>query len=116
MRTVLVLGAAWLALCGAAHANDVTYAADAGAAHLTGTVEIDDSSGDIVAVSGQASGAVSGRYLLSRSDPDAELTGEGAKLALHFDRRNQQVTAHLDACAKDGNCTAADPVTVFEKP
>jgi hypothetical protein len=106
-RIVALTG--WLGLCGwaglsPAWANDVTFEKDAGKVHVTGTVEIDDSSGDIVAVTGEASGAASGKYQLSRTEIDAEVAG---KLKLHFDRRNQQITASLDG---------AEPVTLWQKP
>ena len=103
MTSLLLGGGLSLALCGAAHATDVSFAKDVGAAHLSGTVEVDDSSGDIVSVSGEASGAVSGKYALSQVAPDARIAG----LMLHFDRRNQAVTAQLDG---------GSPVTVWEKP
>lgn len=111
-RIVALTG--WLGLCGAAGlsaawANEVSFEKDAGKAHVTGTVEIDDSSGDIVGVTGEAlimgdGGSVRGKYQLSRTDLDAEPAG---KLKLHFDRRNQQITASLDG---------AEPVTVWQKP
>lgn len=111
MKRALLIGVLSLALCGAAQATDVSYTKEVGAVHLTGTVEVDDSSGDIVSVSGEASGAVSGKYTLDMINPNAGIAGQGssqgAKLALHFDRRNQLVTAQLDS----GN-----PVTVWEKP
>jgi len=107
MKTALLAAALFLALCGAAPATDISFIKDVGAAHLAGTVEVDDSSGDIVSVSGEASGAVSGKYRLSQVNPDAQIAGASSKLALHFDRRNQQLTAQLDG---------GDPVTVWEKP
>lgn len=105
MRAVLAFGALSLALCGTAGANDIGFAKDVGGAHLTGTVEIDDSSGDILSITGEASGAVSGKYSLDRVNIDAEVEGE--KLLLHFDRRNQQISARLDG---------GDAVIVWAKP
>ncbi len=104
MRAVLAFTVMALALSGAAWANDIAFTKDVGGAHLTGTVEIDDSSGDIVAVVGGASGAVSGKYTLDRVNIDAQV---GSKLILHFDRRNQQISARLDG---------GDAVILWAKP
>jgi hypothetical protein len=94
-------------LSSAALANDVSFSVDVPPnVHVTGTVDVDDSSGDINSVKGEVSGAVSGSFQLDPLTPQMAI-GQGPRLTLHFDRRNQQVSAQLDG----GNT-----VTLWEKP
>lgn len=117
IKTRLSIGViAGLLLSGAAYAGDVPFAASPGAnEQLTGTVDQDDSSGDMNSATGIASGPVSGTYTLDRSSPHAELDGTGLKLHVDFDRGDQSVSAHLDTCASPDQCTAGKPVTLWEK-
>lgn len=103
-------------LSGAASASDVPYAADIGPVHLAGTVDVDDSSADVWSVTGQASGAVNGKYDLDRVHTESEITVQGMKLVVIFDRRDRQLRARLDACASPDSCTAGNPVTVWQGP
>ncbi len=99
--------AASMLLSGGAWANDVSFSVDvAPNAHVSGTVDVDDSSGDINSVKGEASGAVSGAFTLNQVNPQI-IVGQGPRLTLKFDRRNQQISAQLDS---------ANPVTLWEKP
>ena len=108
---------AMLALSGPAWANDLTYDKDvAPNEHLSGTIEIDDSSGDVNSVTGEATGAVKGAYRLDPVNIQAEIADPAGKLVINFNRRDQAVTAHLDICASPDTCTPSDPVTVWEKP
>jgi hypothetical protein len=76
-------------LSGAASASDVPYMADIGPVHLTGTVDVDDSSADVWSVTGQASGAVNGKYDLDGVNTESEITVEGMKLIVIFNRRDR---------------------------
>src|SRR5271154_1444903 len=99
--------AAGLFLSGAAYAGDVSFAATPGPGEqLNGTVDQDDSSGDMNSATGTASGPVSGSYTVDRGHPNAELDGTGLKLHVDFDRGDQSVSAHLDTCPTPDQCTA----------
>jgi len=103
-------------LSGTAWAGDVPFAVSPGAnEQLTGTVDQDDSSGDMNSATGIASGPVSGSYTLDRLHAHAELDGTGLKLHVDFDRGDQSVSAHLDTCASPDQCTAGKLVTLWEK-
>ena len=105
-----------LCLSGAAYAGDVPFAATAGPGEqLTGTVDQDDSSGDMNSVTGLAAGPVSGTYTLDRTNPHAELDGTGLKLHVDFDRGDQSVSAHLDVCATPDKCDPGAKVRLWEK-
>ena len=108
--------AAGLCLSGAAHAGDIPFAAAAGPGEqLSGTVDQDDSSGDMNSVTGSAAGPVSGSYRLDPTNPHAELDGAGLKLHVDFDHGDQSVSAHLDACATPDTCKSGAKVTLWEK-
>jgi len=105
-----------LFLSGAAFAGDVPFSVSLGTnEQLSGTVDQDDSSGDMNSATGTASGPVSGTYTLDRGSPHAELDGTGLKLHVDFDRGDQSVSAHLDTCATPDKCDAGKPVTLWEK-
>jgi hypothetical protein len=115
-RLSIAVIAAVIFFSGAAYAGDVPFSATLGAnVQLTGTVDQDDSSGDMNAATGTASGPVSGTYTLDRSTPHAELDGTGLKLHVDFDRGDQSVSAHLDTCTTPDQCTAGKPVMLWEK-
>jgi hypothetical protein len=82
---------------------------------VTGTIDVDDSSGDANSVIGTVSGAVSGKYALDRSNTHAEFPGLGLKLTVSFERADQRVTARLDNCASVDSCTAGALVILWEK-
>jgi hypothetical protein len=103
-------------LSGAASAADVPYTADIGPVHLTGTVDVDDSSADVWSVTGQASGAVSGKYNLDSVNTESEITAQGMKLVVIFNPRDRKLSARLDICASPDSCTAGNPVTVWQGP
>jgi hypothetical protein len=103
-------------LSGAAFAGDVPYAADLGPnEHVTGTVDQDDSSGDMNAATGTAAGQVEGTFFLNRANPHVVLDGIGLKLHVDFDRGDQSVSAHLDTCAAPDKCDPGKPVMLWEK-
>jgi len=118
LKTRLSIGviAAGFFLSSVAWAGDVPFTAAPGPGEqLSGTVDQDDSSGDMNSATGTASGPVSGTYTLDRNSPHAELDGTGLKLHVDFDRGDQSVSAHLDTCASPDQCTAGKPVTLWEK-
>ena len=99
-----------------AFAGEIPFATTLGSGErLTGTVEQDDSSGDMNSAAGTAAGPVSGSFTLDRSNPHAELDGTGLKLHLDFDRGDQSISARLDVCASQGQCQPSAKVTVWEK-
>jgi hypothetical protein len=108
--------AAGLFLSGAAFAGDVPYAADLSPTeHVTGTVDQDDSSGDMNGATGIAAGPVEGTFTINRVNPHVVLDGPGLKLHVDFDRGDQSVSARLDTCASADQCTAGSPVSLWEK-
>jgi hypothetical protein len=108
--------AAGFFLAGPAWAGDVSFAVTAGTGEqLSGTVDQDDSSGDMNSAIGVASGPVSGSYTLDRTHPHVELDGVGLKLHVDFDRGDQSVSAHLDTCQTSDNCSPGANVTLWEK-
>jgi hypothetical protein len=110
------LAAAAVFLCGAASAHEVNFQKDvAEGEHVTGTVDVDDSSGEINGVTGDAKGVVSGSFTLDPANRQAEIAGQNSKLVVTFDRRNQSVTAELQTCA-DGACSGGKPVEIWVSP
>jgi hypothetical protein len=108
--------AAGLCLSGAAYAGDVPFAITAGSGEqLGGTVDQDDSSGDMNSATGVASGPVSGSFTLDRTHPHAELDGAGLKLMVDFDHGDQSVSAHLDICPTADSCDVGPKLTLWEK-
>jgi hypothetical protein len=118
IKTLLNIAAAGFALfaCAAASADEIPFTGVVGPnQQVTGTVYVDDSSGDANSVIGTVSGAVSGKYTLDRSNTHAEFPGPALKLTVSFERADQMVTAHLDNCASADSCTAGALVTLWEK-
>jgi hypothetical protein len=122
IKTLLNIAAAGFALfaCGAASttvsADEIAFTGAVGPnAQVTGTVFVDDSSGEMNSVIGTVSGAVSGKYTLDRSAPHAEFPGPSSKLTVSFERADQRVTAHLDNCASADSCIAGAVVNLWEK-
>jgi len=110
---VLAVG---LLFVGTAWAGDVPFSVTAGTGEqLSGTVDQDDSSGDMNALTGVASGPVSGSYTLDRTHPHVELDGVGLKLHVDFDRGDQSVSAHLDNCPSPDSCSPSAKITLWEK-
>ena len=108
--------AAGVFLSGAAYAGDVPYTADLGPnEHVTGTVDQDDSSGDMNGLTGVAAGPVEGTFSLGRTNPHVVLDGPGVKLHVDFDRGDQSVSAHLDSCTGPDKCDYGKPVSLWEK-
>jgi len=100
-----------------AAASEIPYAVAISAGEqLSGTVYVDDSSGEVSSAKGTASGTVSGDFVLDRINVDAEMHGATSKLELHLDRKSAQLRARLDACAAGlDNCTPGNWVTVWEQ-
>ena len=102
---------------GRATAGEIPYAvALGGGEKLSGIVYVDDSSGDVSSAKGLASGAVNGEFVLDRGNADAELHGATAKLAVHLDRKSEQLRARLDSCPVSlDNCSPGDWITLWEQ-
>ena len=102
--------------CGAAQAVEIPYSAAVGGVQVTGTVEMDDSSGDANSASGAASGVVTGKFALDGANNQSEMTGAGVKLIVTFSHASQRLSAHLDSCpASPDSCTAGSLVILWEK-
>jgi hypothetical protein len=108
--------AAALCLSGPAHAGGIPFAVSLGrGVQLTGTVNQDDSSGDMNSAVITAAGPVTGTFTLTRADPRAEMDGPGLKLRMDFDHGDQSVSAYLDTCATPDKCDPGAKVTLWEK-
>ena len=102
---------------GAASAGDIPYSVNLTPDEkLSGTVDQDDSSGEMNSAKGTASGPVSGDYAVSLTNLNTTLTATGVKLDVTFNRRDQQLRARLDTCATPATCTEGAWVIVWEKP
>lgn len=102
--------------CGAAQAVEIPYSAAVGGVEVTGTVEMDDSSGDANSASGTASGVVNGKFALDGANTQSEIPGTGSRLVVNFSHASQRLSAHLDSCpASPDNCTAGPLVLLWEK-
>jgi hypothetical protein len=113
-----VLFAAFASLLSApAAADEIPYAVAVGSnEQLSGVVYVDDSSGEVASAKGTASGAVSGEFTLDRGNADAEMHSATSKLAVHLDRKSQQLRARLDACpAGLDSCSPGNWVTLWEQ-
>jgi hypothetical protein len=104
-------------LSGTANAAETPYAVALGPdEQLTGTVSLDDSSGDALSASGVASGVVIGKYTVDGGTTHAEIYGTGLKLNIDFERASQRFSARLDTCpASPDQCDAGNLVTLWEK-
>jgi hypothetical protein len=104
-------------LSGTANAAEIPYAVALGPnEQLTGTVSLDDSSGDAQSTSGVASGVVSGKYTVDGGTTHAEISGPGLKLNIIFERASQRFSARLDTCpASPDRCDAGSLVVIWEK-
>ena len=102
---------------GTAHAAEIPYTvAVSPNEQLTGIVYLDDSSGDAQSVKGAASGVVNGQYALDGGNARTEISGAAFKLSIVFDRKGQQLSAHLDTCPANSNgCAAGGLVILWEK-
>jgi hypothetical protein len=102
---------------GTANAAEIPYTVAIGPnEQLTGTVYLDDSSGDAQSASGVASGVVNGKYTVDGGNTHAEISGTGLKLNVNFERASQRVSARLDACpASPDRCDAGNLVVLWEK-
>jgi hypothetical protein len=100
-----------------AAAGEIPYAVAVGSnEQLSGVVDVDDSSGEVASAKGTASGAVSGEFALDRGNADAEMHSATAKLAVHLDRKSQQLRARLDACpAGLDSCSPGNWITLWEQ-
>jgi hypothetical protein len=117
MKAHLWIAALGCLLSGTAIAAEIPYTvAVSPNEQLTGTVVLDDSSGDAQSVKGAASGVVNGDYALDSATTHAEISGGAFKLSVIFDRKGGQLSAHLDTCPANANgCTAGALVTLWEK-
>jgi hypothetical protein len=104
-------------LPGAANAAEIPFTVALGPGEqLTGTVVLDDSSGDAQSASGVASGVVNGKYSVDGANPHAEISGPGLKLTVNFERASQRFSARLDTCpASPDRCDAGSLVVLWEK-
>jgi len=104
-------------LSGMANAAEIPYAVALGPdEQLTGTVSLDDSSGDALSASGAASGVVTGTYTVDGGSTHAEISGSGLKLNINFERASQRFSARLDTCpVTPDHCDAGKLVTLWEK-
>ena len=103
-------------LSGTANAAEIPYAVALGPdEQLTGTVSLDDSSGDALSASGMASGVVTGTYTVDGGTTHAEISGTGLKLTINFERTSQRFSARLDTCSSPDRCDAGNLVTLWEK-
>ena len=104
-------------LSGAASAGEIPFSKELGPNQkISGIVDQDDSSGEMNAAKGTASGAANGEFILGRVDPNAAITGSGVKLEVNFSRREQQLRARLDTCASADSCSEGAWVVLWEKP
>jgi hypothetical protein len=104
-------------LSSAANAAEIPYTVAIGPdEQLTGTVYLDDSSGDAQSASGVASGVVNGKYGVDGSNAHAEISSPGLKLNVDFERASQRVSARLDSCpVSPDRCDAGNLVILWEK-
>jgi hypothetical protein len=104
-------------LFGTANAAEIPYTVGVGPnEQLTGTVYLDDSSGDAESTSGVASGVVNGKYALDSNNTHTEIYGTGLKLNVSFSRASQRLSARLDTCpASPAACDAGSLVIIWEK-
>jgi hypothetical protein len=121
LKSQLVASSALVAvavfLSGAANAAEIPYAVALGTdEQLTGTVSLDDSSGDALSASGVASGVVTGKYTVDGGTTHAEISATGLKLNVNFERASQRFSARLDTCpASPDHCDAGKMVVLWEK-
>jgi hypothetical protein len=104
-------------LSGPAAASEIPYAVAVGSGEqLSGVVVVDDSSGEVTAAKGAASGAVTGDYALDAGSADAVLHSATSKLDVHLDRKSLQLRARLDSCAVSlDSCSPGNWVTLWEQ-
>ena len=103
-------------LPGTANAAEISYAVALGPdEQLTGTVSLDDSSGDALSASGTASGVVTGTYTVDGGTTHAEISGTGLKLNINFEHASQRFSARLDSCSSPDHCDAGKLVVLWEK-
>ena len=97
-------------------AGEMPYAVAVGAGEqLSGTVYVDDSSGEVSSAKGVASGSVHGAFTLDPAHADAELHEATVKLEIHLDRKSAQLRARLDSCPSPDNCIPGAWVTLWEQ-
>jgi hypothetical protein len=102
---------------GPAAAGEIPYAVALGPnEQLSGTVYLDDSSGEVASAKGVASGVVAGEYALDGGNKDAELHSATWKLDVNLDRKSEQLRARLDTCPVSlDRCSPGNWVTLWEQ-
>jgi hypothetical protein len=117
LRISMILAAFAAFWSGTANADEIPYTVAIGPnEQITGTVYLDDSSGEAQSASGVASGVVNGKYTLDGGNTHAEISGAVWKLNINFERASQRVSARLDACPlSPDRCDAGNLVVLWEK-
>ena len=115
--TISMIGAVLAAsLSVPASAAEVPYTVQvAPGEKVTGIVNLNESTGGVDTLVGEASGVVNGKFELHSANTSAELTGTGFKLNVLYERRQLRLSAHLYTCASPDSCTPGPVVVLWEQ-